>query len=344
MIVLVTGGCGFVGLNIVRRLFLLGVEEIRLVDNLSNSTPQSLASALGLRDERGDGRSNYQWTMETPAGKRQLSLTVADIRDASVADTVCADVQAVVHLAAQTGVQASLTDPAGDAQQNVVGTINYLEACRRREVPLFLAASSLAVAGDAPSPQVESRAARPLSPYAAGKAALESYCAAYWKSFGVRAVPFRFANLYGPFAWRKGSVVAAFCKRALAGKPLVVEGDGRQTRDFVYAQDVAEVVASIIGGNGVDPGGELVGQPINLATGVQTSILDLAQAIQKEFAAAGSDVAVEYGPARAADVRESAPDVARRRTLLPNIRFHTTAEKLPETIRWFMDNRASIAK
>jgi UDP-glucose 4-epimerase len=309
VIVVVTGGAGFVGLNLVSLLLKRRNWQVRIVDNFSNSTPERLARVAG----------------------GSVQVIDADIRDARAAAAAVEGADAIVNLAAQTGIPLSLEDPRADLEQNVVGTFNYLEAARRAGVTSFVQASSAAVLGNAQPPQTEDKPSRPRSPYGASKAAGEGYCMAYAASFGLNCTVLRFSNVYGPLSWSKGSVVAAFAKRALAGKPLVVNGGGTQTRDFLYVRDLAEVLARAIDGDLAGAGGA----PINVATGVQTSIATLAEAVAVHFAKTKRRCDIEAGPPREGDVAVSAPSIDRLRGLLPDLELRSLAQGLPETLDWF---------
>jgi UDP-glucose 4-epimerase len=309
VIVVVTGGAGFVGLNLVSFLLAQRNWDVRIVDNFSSSTPERLARVVGGRAQ----------------------VIKADIRDPQAAAAAVAGADAVVNLAAQTGIPSSLEDPRSDLDHNVVGTFNYLEAARRAGVRSFVQASSAAVLGNAQPPQTEDKPSRPRSPYGASKAASEGYCLAYAASFGLVCTVLRFSNVYGPLSWSKGSVVAAFAKRALAGKPLVVNGGGAQTRDFLYVGDLAQVLAKAIEGHLAGAGGA----PINVATGVQTSIAALADAVVAHFVKSRRPCGIERGPSREGDVAVSAPSVDRLRGLLPDLKLRSLAQGLPETLDWF---------
>jgi UDP-glucose 4-epimerase len=309
VIVVVTGGAGFVGLNLVSFLLAQWNWEVRIVDNFSSSTPERLAHVVGERAQ----------------------VIKADIRDPQAAVAAVAGADAVVNLAAQTGIPSSLEDPRGDLEHNVIGTFNYLEAARRAGVRNFVQASSAAVLGNAQPPQSEDKPSRPRSPYGASKAASEGYCLAYAASFGLNCTVLRFSNVYGPLSWSKGSVVAAFAKRALAGKPLVVNGGGTQTRDFLYVGDLAQVLAEAVDGQLAGAGGA----PINVATGVQTSIATLADAVVAHFVKSRRPCGIERGPSREGDVAVSAPSVDRLRALLPDLKMRGLAQGLPETLDWF---------
>jgi UDP-glucose 4-epimerase len=317
MNVLITGGAGFIGLNAARLLLRAPDCKIRILDDFSNSTPERVA----------------RMAMESQTGTDRIEVVRADVADVSSLNGVADGVDVIMHLAAQTGVAPSLADPRGDFANNVIGTFNMLELCRASGVRRFIFASSAAVLGNAPPPQREELPIRPLSPYAASKAAAEAYCRVYRHSFGIETIVLRFSNVYGPLSWSKGSVVARFLKRVLAGKALVVNGDGTQTRDFLHAEDLAEILVRAAQPS-LDPA--LFGEACNVATGIQTRIADLAHAFEAQFSARGRPCRIEYGPALLGDVAVSAPATDRLRRLFPGVIFRGLDQGLPGTIDWFL--------
>ena len=209
--VLVTGGAGFIGVNLAPVLAELGLTT-RCFDDFSTG-------------RRADAeRASYDEIVE------------GDILDLAALAEAARDCTHVVHLAAQAGVPASVADPVRDCELNVRGTLHALLAARDAGVQGFVMASSSAPLGEITPPAHEGLVPRPTSPYGASKLAGEAYCSAFAGSYGLPTVALRFSNVYGPYSYHKGSVVAAFCKAALAGDPLVVYGDGSQTRDFVYVE------------------------------------------------------------------------------------------------------------
>ncbi len=208
-----TGGCGFIGVNLARQLVAAGYVPVAY-DNLSTGR---------LEDGHAAGYAE---------------IIEADILDADTLAAAARGVYGVVHLAAQTGVVASVEDPRADLEVNVGGTLNALLAARDGGASAFVFASSGAPLGSVDPPGHEGLAPRPLSPYGASKLAGEGLCSAFAGSYGLAANALRFTNVYGPYSYHKGSVVAAFMKRIMDGEPLVVYGDGSQTRDFLYVDDL----------------------------------------------------------------------------------------------------------
>lgn len=273
--VLVTGGAGFIGANLVRLLCEAGYT-VSVLDNLS----------VGRR--------------ENLAGVPVAEVIQGDTREAKVVRAAVRGQDAVVHLAAQTGVPGSLKDPKLDSDVNVAGTLNVLEACRaeqdaRNGTMGFVFASSNAPLGRQAPPATEDKAPLPLSPYGASKAAGEAYCLAYHGSWGVRTVALRFANVYGPWSLHKNSVVAKFFKDIAQMGCVTVEGDGGQTRDFVYVEDLCRAILQALRS---DVGGEI----FQIATGRETSIGELAELIRD---VTGRAMDIVQGRARVGDIRRN---------------------------------------
>jgi UDP-glucose 4-epimerase len=307
--VVVTGGAGFVGVNLAPALADRGWRTVA-VDNGSTGRLDD-AVAAGYDD-----------------------VVAADVRDGATMRALLGGAHAVVHLAAQTGVPASIEDPLGDHDSNVRGTLELLMATRDSGTGRFVLASSNAPLGDAPQPVHEGLAARPLSPYGASKLAAEAYCSAFAGSYRLATVALRFANVYGPFSYHKGSVVATYLKAATAGLPLDVHGDGSQTRDFVYVGDLCQGITAA-----VEPGAPT--GLFHLGTGVETSVGALAQAVAALF----EDRAVEvrHRPGRPGEVARSCSDITAARHHLGYSPSTSLAAGLAATQAWFLTHLPSQA-
>jgi UDP-glucose 4-epimerase len=305
--VLVTGGAGFIGANLIRMLRARG-DAVTVLDDFSVGQRVHVTD-IGVDVVEGDIR-------DTP-----LVAKLADTHDA------------VVHLAAQTGVPVSLEDPRRDCDINVLGTLSVLEAIRSvtgSGRPRFrvVFASSSAPLGRQEPPATEDKAPLPISPYGASKLAGEAYCLAYHGSWGLGTVALRFGNVYGPFSAKKQSVVAKFFSDVDEGRPLVVAGDGGQTRDFIYVEDLCRAVLAALDS-------QVAGEVFQIATGVETRIADLATLVQQTV---GRRVTVAAGPARAGDVRHSYATIAKARTLLGWEPRVTLAEGLRQTWQWWQSS------
>ena len=290
---LVTGGAGFIGSHVVERLLGEG-RQVTVLDDLSTGALANLPDAgERLRVVRGD---------------------VADPAAVAGAMEGCDD---VIHLAAIASVQASLEDPLGTHRTNLQGTLTVLEAAaRERRRVRVTYASSAAVYGDARDlPVQEDAPKRPLSPYAVDKLAGEHYLAIYHRAGHVAGVTLRFFNVFGPRqdpSSPYSGVISVFAARAARRRPLVVHGDGGQTRDFVY---VADVVEALVRAGRLEPAAEL---PVaNVGCGRSVSVRELAMTVlELARGAPPSPAELLAAPAREGDIRHSVADTARLRELL----------------------------
>jgi UDP-glucose 4-epimerase len=281
MRVLVTGGAGFIGSHLTDA-FLDRGDEVAVVDDLS-------AGPAGRLDERAVLHKQSIIQAE------QLAELTEEIRP----ELIC-------HLAAQINVRASVASPADDAQVNVVGTVNVLEAARRAGARVLLCSTGGAIYGrDAPIPSLESVLPLPESPYGVAKSCAEQYVGLYNRLHGATHGVLRLANVYGPRQNPTGEagVVAIFCSRAFEGQRPTIYGDGTQTRDYVYVGDV--VTAFLAAADAGRPG------TWNIGTGIETTVLDLAAAISE---AAGGVLKPDFALPRPGELPRSAlaVDLARR--------------------------------
>ena len=257
MQIIVTGGAGFIGSHVVDDCLRRG-HRVAVIDNLRTGSPENLAPEVEL--------------IEMDLGDPGLAATVAKL-----------GASAILHFAAQVDVRISCQDPVFDAGENIIATLRLLEAGLASGMRHFLFASSGgAIYGEAGGPQDEGHPELPINPYGVAKLAVDKYLHAYASQRGLKGASLRFSNVYGPRQGTRGEagVVAVFCKRLRDGRTPVVNGDGGQTRDFVYAPDLARAVGRVL-----ETGAEGV---FNLGTGRETSILDLAAALCRK---AGADPA-----------------------------------------------------
>jgi UDP-glucose 4-epimerase len=298
MRVLVTGGAGFVGANLVGFL-VEGGHDVTVLDDLS----------AGARPD---------WW-----GKRSGPRCVEGrIEDESAVRRAARGAEAVVHLAARPGVADSVARPDLDFGANVLGTFNTIDAARRAGVRSFVFASSGAVLAGATPPLREDMPAAPLSPYGASKLYGEGITASSGV-FDMVGISLRFANVYGPGSAHKKSVVSLFVKRALAGQPFVVYGDGTQTRDFLFVEDVCTAIEKAL--RAEKPG------VYHLGTGVETSVNELAEKVAR---ACGTQVRMERQPPRAGDAARSFVDLSSARRHLRWAPRVTLDEGLKRTVEW----------
>jgi UDP-glucose 4-epimerase len=307
--VLITGGAGFVGVNLVAHLSAAGGYELTVLDDESLGDRAHLA----------------------PFGARFIA---GDVADRAVLDEALGDTDVVVHLAADTRVMDSIEDPSKNFESNVVGSFVLLEACRAHGVGRVVAASTGgAILGEAPTPVHEELAAAPLAPYGASKLAMEGYLSAFAGAYGMRNCALRFSNIYGPRSFHKGSVVAHFFKRILAGEPLVVHGDGTQARDFLFVEDLVEGIRRAVEA-------EVTGV-FQLGSGQPTTVNGLLDHIRDVTGLA--DLPVSHAPARPGEVHKTWCDISKARSTFGFSPDTALRDGLARTWRWFCDQHPDPA-
>jgi UDP-glucose 4-epimerase len=259
-------------------------------------------------------------------------LVIGDIRDPDIVYQVMAGVQIVIALAAHTGVVQSVENPSEDMSINVAGILNLLDAARRHGVERFIFASTGgAIVGEAVPPVHEEMPPRPVSPYGAGKLAGEGYCSAFWGSYGLKTVPLRFSNIYGPFSYHKGSVIAKFFRQVQAGKTLTVYGDGKQTRDFLFVEDLCQAIIAAMTT-------ELpFGEPIQLGTGQETSVNTLVN-LMRQVVGEEQFPELRYEPSRPGEVLRNFMNISRARKFLNFAPATDLLTGLGRTWEWFQKN------
>ena len=305
MKIVVTGGAGFIGANLCRELAARpSVTEVIALDDLSTGYGSNL---------EGVG----------------AELVVGSILDTDLLAKVVAGASSVVHLAARPSVPRSLQDPIASHEANATGTLYVLEAARSVGAHAVVASSSSVYGDTDVLPKHEALATRPLSPYGVSKLATEAYALAYATSFGVPTLAFRFFNVYGPLqaaGHAYAAVVPAFVDAALRGQPVVIHGDGKQTRDFTYVGSVAAVLADAVERRVVSP------EPVNLAFGTRCDLLSLLDLLGDLL---GAPVERQHVEARRGDVRDSQAASDRLGRLFPDAVPIALARGLEATVDWF---------
>ncbi len=306
MKVLITGGAGFIGSNLVAHFNKhFPASDVRVIDDLSTGRVENL-----------DGL--------------EVDFIHGTILDPDLLATATEGVDSVIHLAAIGSVPRSVLAPWPSHEANATGTLNILEAARSALVPQVIVASSSSVYGSNPvMPKSEFDWTRPMSPYAVTKLATEGYALAYGYSYGMKTLAFRFFNVFGPGQPADhdyAAVIPRFLDAALAGRALTVHGDGLQSRDFTFVETVCATLADAV------QRGLGSSHPINLAFGTSTTLLDLIAQIEL---ALGMSLPVEHASTRVGDVRASQSDGLRLRELFPSIQPTELSEGLDKTIAWF---------
>ncbi len=315
---LVTGGAGFIGSHLVDLLQGQGVD-VTVIDDLSRGRISNLAEG----------------TLIHP-------IDVASVAAATIIRT--GDFDVVFHLAAQVDLRASVDDAGGDARVNVLGALNVLEAVRAAGSAVRLVFSSTGGAiysGRAPVPCAEDAPKEPDSAYGCAKLSVEHYLRYFDRVHGVQSVALRYANVYGPRQSAVGDagVVAVFAERLLSGRRLMVNGDGRQTRDFVFVEDVAR--ANLLAATeSLPPSGDLDSRAFNIGCGRETAVAELAETMR---GLAHVMVPIDFAPARAGEVQRSALDASKAARTLEWMPRVSLERGLARTLSWFAERKADRA-
>jgi nucleoside-diphosphate-sugar epimerase len=306
---LVTGGAGFIGSHVVERLLRDGMR-VRVLDNFSSGRRENLDFARSAGD--------------------QLEIVEGDLRDLSLVERAVRGVDVIYHQAAMRSVPRSVDDPLGANENNVNGTLHVLDAARRLGVRRVVYASSSSVYGDNPElPKREDQPLAPISPYAVSKAAGESYARVWTKLYGVETVGLRYFNVFGPRQdpnSEYAAVIPRFILWGLRGQPLEVHGDGTQSRDFTFIDNVVE--ANLLAGEAADASGEA----FNVGCGERTSLLDVIGMLESII---GRPIVRAHTPSRGGDVAHTLADVSKAKRLMGYTPLVGFAEGFRRTVAYF---------
>lgn len=306
--ILVTGGLGFIGSHIVDRL-VKEEFEVTVIDNLSTGRRGNIAYHQNRKD---------------------FNFIEGDIRDAALVKRIIKDVDAVFHEAALVSVPHSVENPLLTNEVNVSGTLNLLEACRDADVKRFIHASSSSVYGETETlPKHEKLNPQPISPYAVSKLAAENYVKVYYEVYGLNTVCLRYFNVYGPrqtYGPYSG-VITIFINRLLKNESPIIYGDGKQTRDFTYIQDVVEANMLALTRE------RAIGEVFNIATGNQTTINQLAAMLQQIMNK--TNLRTIFTNPRRGDIKHSYADITKAKKLLQYNPKISLKKGLTQLVKWY---------
>ena len=307
---LLTGGAGFLGLNVLYHLTASG-EKVTLYDNFSTGKKRH------LRDLPKD-----------------VKVVEGDVLDLKLLKKTTRGCDYVVHLAGQASVLKSVKDPAGTLEVNAVGTLNALVAARDAKVKRFIYVGSATAYGESPAlPKVETMNEMPLSPYAVSTIAAENQCKVFFNTYGLQTVILRAFNAYGPYQESSGPyapVVGQFVVTLLAGRPPVIAGDGKQSRDFFLVNDLVEAIKAAC----IAPKAE--GELFNIASGSRITVNGLVNMINNIL---GKEIQPKYEEARPGDIRHSLGDVTKAQEMLGFRPRSSILDGLKSTIDWYRKNQ-----
>jgi nucleoside-diphosphate-sugar epimerase len=306
---LVTGGAGFIGSHVAERLLRDGVR-VRILDNFSTGRRENLDFAK--------------------AAGSALEVIEGDLRDLATVERAVRGVDLIYHQAAMRSVPRSVDDPLGANENNVTGTLHVFEAARRHGVPRVVYASSSSIYGANPAlPKREDQTPAPISPYAVSKAANEEYARVWTALYGVQTVGLRYFNVFGPRQDPQSeyaAVLPRFILWAMRGEPLQVHGDGTQSRDFTYIDNVVE--ANILAGQAPDASGEA----FNVGCGERTSLLEIVAMLESFL---GRPLERRHSPSRSGDVPHTLADVGKAKRLMGYTPLVGFAEGFRRTVEHF---------
>ena len=322
----ISGGCGFIGLNLIKFILDNQLGNIRILDNFSVGKETDLSKIT---------KFSYLYDKDFPKLFDNVELIEGDLRDYNLLERSLNNTDIVVHLAANTGVGPSIDNPIIDFENNSLGTLNILEAAKNSEVKKFIFASSGAPIGETKPPIHEEVVPHPVSPYGASKLSGEGYCSAYSHSFNLETIILRFSNVYGPGSKSKQSVIAKFIKQAIKGDKFTIYGDGTQTRDFIYVDDL---VRAIIAAANVKY--KCKGEIFQIATNEEESVINVTKKIINELKKNNIMVQeIKYSEFPKGDVRRNFSLIKKAEDILKWKPKVDLKEGLEKTIKYFIDNQ-----
>jgi nucleoside-diphosphate-sugar epimerase len=315
--VLVTGGAGFIGSHIVDKL-LERDYEVTILDNFDTGKMEN----IGAHKER-----------------KELKVIRGDIRNIDLVKSTLKDIDVVFHEAAIASVNLSVQNPIASNDVNVTGSLNMLKGSVDAGVKRFIFASSAAVYGDTSSPMKrEDMALNPTSPYGTSKLAAESYASVFYNAYGLETVSFRYFNVYGPRQRfdpnsAYGGAITIFINRLLNNMPPIINGDGEQTRDFVYVEDIVNANMLALTATGAP------GQVFNVGTGESISVNKVAEVLKTAL----NKKSIEniYGPSRLTDIKHGYSDISKAKKILGYNPSFPINVGLPNLVNWYLNSKAA---
>jgi len=327
MRVLVTGGCGFIGVSLIEKITTNTDNTIRVLDNLSVGSRSDLSQVC-------DWFENKNSEFNLPYLNNKVELIVGDVLDREISIKICQGIDVIIHLAGNTGVPVSVENPRDDLMNNIIGTFNYLDSARKNNVSRFIFASSGAPVGETKPPVHEKVNPRPISPYGASKLACEAYCSAFYSSYGLETIALRFSNVYGPKSYLKNSVVAKFIRSCINNEQIELYGNGSQTRDFIFIDDLVEAI--YISATKKNIGGDV----FQIGSGCETTVNQIAEHIINLFQKKGIKVPLPVKvDERIGDVKRNFSDISKAKKILgwnPKTKIKDGLEK---TLEYFINEK-----
>ena len=327
MKILITGGLGFVGSNLVEYLLKYkNIKKIIIVDNFSSSSIQYIEKF-----------TKYKFFKSYNHYKKSISkveIIKANINNFNIAKKITKNIDCIIHLAAESGIDKSITDPLNAFNVNVVGTFNYLEAARINKVKQFILASSGAVFGNQKPPFKEIYERNPISPYGSSKLTAETFCQTYGMTFKIQTTILRFSNAYGKYSKHKNSVIAKFINNIINSKQIVINGNGKITRDYIYVEDICSAIYKCLQN-------KKKSTIYHVSTNKETSLNDLIKKIEHTFNIilnSPLQIKKKYGKNRLGDMKSNSQSnnkIKKEMNWSPKTNLN---QGLLKTVEWFILN------
>ena len=326
MNILITGGLGFIGTNLTKLLLTKSeVKRIIIIDNQSKTKNDYLKSICDYK--YFDNHKNYY------TSRKRVSVIKADTKNYKFSNQITKNIDVVIHLAAESGVDLNIANPKKSFDTNILGTFNYLESSRDNGVKNFIFSSSGSVFGDATPPMSEETLKKPISTYGSSKLTIESFCETYSRIFKLKTTVLRFSNAYGPFSLHKKSIIANFANNILKNKPIIIYGDGKHTRDYIHVSDIVDAIFRSCFQNNLYSN-------YNIATGEETSIIKLIELIRSSFKKYGiNNIKVKYAKERLGDMKYNSMDPTKYKKTFQVKKLLKLQEGLKQTIDWYICNK-----
>ena len=325
MNILITGGLGFIGSNLTKYLLSKKiVKKIIIIDSFQKTSLNNIKSFAEYK--------YYKSVTSYKPSSNRLVIIKGDIKNSKVAIKLTKKIDYVIHLAAESGVDISISEPSKSFSNNVVGAFNYLDASRINNIKRFIFASSGAVFGDQKPPLTESMPKSPISPYGSSKLTIETYAETFSKVFDLKATVLRFSNAYGRYSQHKNSVVSKFIKLANLNKELTINGDGNHTRDFIHVNDIVKAIFLSL----KDKDRFSV---YHISTGIETSLKQLIKIFKDNYQKFNITLNVTNTEERVGDMKKnySSPlKIKKKLGWSPDIKLD---EGVKDTIDWYINEK-----
>ena len=325
MKILITGGLGFIGSNLVNYLIKKKrIKKIIIIDNQSKSDLTYLESICKYK--------YFKNIKDYKANNSRVIVVNACTTNSNFSHQITKNIDCVVHLAAESGVDLNIKNPKKAFDINIKGTFNFLDACRVNKVKNFIFPSSGAVFGKAKPPMSETTIKTPISTYGSSKLAIETFCETYSKLFNIKTTVLRFSNAYGPYSLHKKSIIANFLKNILDDKPLIINGDGKTTRDYVHALDISAAIYKSFSQK------ENYNN-FNISTSIETSINTLVSIISshtKKYKM--RNIKIKHAQERVGDMKYNSMNSKKYTNKYKKNNFISLNTGIQKTIKWFISN------